>query len=339
MSIYIRCILFILAVLSVSAIFYYDLDSTDIKEFPGLLIDQCPLPNGQVEHNKLVKVPDNLLYRHKLSALQNIQSFQLSSGRLIPKLIFQTNKREEVPERMYEAMKSWMINNPEYQYFYFSDRDAEQFIKTNFDERTYSAYKMIHAGAYKADFFRLCVLLKYGGVYIDSSHITMPHLPSLDEIIHPSDSIVLVHDTPAKFLAKCNGIYNAFMAASPNHPVIQTILNDIIVRLYTCDYGSGSLDVTGPCGIGVTLGNLLGPEVVINYNTIYKRPNIFDGNLRMYKSRHVFKCEVTTVESENGKILWYCHYPGYSLDRLFYHGQGQAYAVLYHENKAFTCTK
>ena len=313
-----------------------DVDLRDIYLLPSVFLSPCPLSDmdlDESENKKLVRIPSNLMYNGQYKPAITAVS---DDNRLIPRIIFQTNKSSDVPYRMFNAMKSWMDNNPNYQYFYFDDGDIDNFIKSNYNHRTYIAYTLIRAGAYRADFFRLCVILKYGGVYIDSSHFTMEDLPNLDTIIKPTDSIVLVHDTPAKIIAKCNGIYNAFIAATPNHPIIKKVLDDIVERLYVCDYGNSQLYTTGPCGIGKSISEMLSPDALLYHSEVYNRPELFNGTMRTYRLHHGIKCNIRVVLSEKNEVLWYCYYPGYHSDRSWYHDSSN-YTARYREGTAFIC--
>ena len=100
----------------------------------------------------------------------------------IPKIIWQTMKRNFVPKIMKEYSDSWIEQNPEYEYRFFDDNDVDQFIAKEFPEYI-SAYRKIKYGAVKADLWRYLIIYKYGGVYAD---IDCRCIVSLRKWIQPS---------------------------------------------------------------------------------------------------------------------------------------------------------
>ena len=64
-------------------------------------------------------------------------------------------------------MSSWWTQNPEYEYTFFNDSAAANFVRDygSADERR--AYRSLRVGAQRADLFRLLYLREMGGVYAD----------------------------------------------------------------------------------------------------------------------------------------------------------------------------
>ena len=60
------------------------------------------------------------------------------------------------------------INNKDWKFKVFDDNDCDTFI-ASLSNNTYKIiYYQLIPGAYKADFIRLLLLYKYGGVYLDA---------------------------------------------------------------------------------------------------------------------------------------------------------------------------
>jgi mannosyltransferase OCH1-like enzyme len=100
--------------------------------------------------------------------------YLLSSHNYIPKNIFQTHKSMEYIETKPEilnAVNSWKKYDGEFKYQFYNDSQAEQFIKDNFDDDTYTAYKKLPIPVMKADLWRYCIIYKYGGIYADTDTI------------------------------------------------------------------------------------------------------------------------------------------------------------------------
>ena len=66
--------------------------------------------------------------------------------------------------------------SPGYQISLFDDYDCREFIKNNFDKTILYCYDMLLPGAYRADFWRYCVLYKNGGIYVDAGLKLMVNL-------------------------------------------------------------------------------------------------------------------------------------------------------------------
>lgn len=88
--------------------------------------------------------------------------------RLIPRLIHQTFSevltKKEYPN-MSRLQESWRKSGWEYKFY--TDEQAAAFIRAHFPPEVLEAYHALIPGALKADLFRYCVLLIYGGVYAD----------------------------------------------------------------------------------------------------------------------------------------------------------------------------
>ena len=91
----------------------------------------------------------------------------------IPKVIYQTYKDKNVPPIVKER---WMKLNPEYQYHLYDDRDCYQFLLDYYDKEHADFFKyQIKDGPIKSDFWRVCILYQFGGIYADIDIV--PHVP------------------------------------------------------------------------------------------------------------------------------------------------------------------
>lgn len=112
--------------------------------------------------------------------------------KLIPRIIWMavSNKSDPLPDHINNLFKrnaGWLIK-------VVGNSEKDQFINTVFNgTKTQWAYNIINPalGAAKADLWRYAILWCYGGFYIDyDSDIR----DNLDEIIQPTDSIILAQD-------------------------------------------------------------------------------------------------------------------------------------------------
>ena len=63
-----------------------------------------------------------------------------------------------------DILLKWKTLNPNYDIIYFSDSDVEEFFK---ETPYFNVYKKMKNGVAIADFFRICYINKYGGIWFD----------------------------------------------------------------------------------------------------------------------------------------------------------------------------
>ena len=154
----------------------------------------------------------------------------------IPPNIFQTWKEGEMTEEMLTAQNTFKSQKG-YSYTFMNDQECHKFLLNEFGQDYANAYALLVPGAYRADFWRYCIIYKYGGVYAD---VKTTLFRDLDEILRPQDELVLVRDVPGHCLL------NGFMACRPGHPVIKGAIDLCLERISRRDYGTSPLDLTGP---------------------------------------------------------------------------------------------
>jgi hypothetical protein len=154
----------------------------------------------------------------------------------IPALIFQTWKDGPKTEEMTKAIKSFQ-DQPGYTHICWNDVECRNFLFNIYGERYAKAYVSLVPGAYRADFWRYCMLYKFGGIYVDAKTSC---LRPLDEIIRPDDELIVVRDLPKSCLL------NGFIACRPGHPLLEIVIERVLQNIENRSYGSSPLDITGP---------------------------------------------------------------------------------------------
>jgi mannosyltransferase OCH1-like enzyme len=94
--------------------------------------------------------------------------YRRDPSRLIPRIIHQTWFEAVTPTKypnMSRLIQSWSSSGWDYRFY--DDGTAAEFISQHFPPQVREAYDALLPGAFKADLFRYCVLLIYGGVYAD----------------------------------------------------------------------------------------------------------------------------------------------------------------------------
>jgi len=168
----------------------------------------------------------NITYETFIPLNKNVPSKKASKNIKIPKKIWQTHKTNDLPESSYKNIKKIIKKNPEFEYNFFTNEDCYNYMKNNFDNRVLQAYDKINPGAGKADIWRLAVILKEGGIYIDVDKILKDNSKSFIEILEEDDEFVhgriwhiWGYDAPST---------NATICAVPNHPVIKMTFDSVI---------------------------------------------------------------------------------------------------------------
>ena len=135
---------------------------------------------------------------------------------MIPKIIHQTWKTSEIPERWKLAVNSCKKKYNDYQYILWTDEMMEKFVKTEYPDffNVYDSYK---ENIQRCDAFRYLVLYKYGGVYIDMDIICKKNFDNL-----LSYDLVL-----AKSSNMNNFFTNSFFMSTPNNPFMKFCIDNL----------------------------------------------------------------------------------------------------------------
>ncbi|MCZ6666977.1 MAG: glycosyltransferase [Gammaproteobacteria bacterium] len=179
---------------------------------------------------------------------------------LIPRVIVQTFRTAAVGRPIFSAVTRWQEMNPEFDYYFFDDDAARGFVEEHFPAEVLQAFDALVPGAFRADLWRCCYLVKNGGVYVD---IRMEPLLALRTILDLAasnpPSFVTARDMPQ--VIGDGFIYNAFIAAAPGHPFLVAALERALVSISNQDYGRNSLDITGPGCLGAAANDQLGRPI------------------------------------------------------------------------------
>ncbi|MSN96546.1 glycosyl transferase [Campylobacter sp. FMV-PI01] len=153
----------------------------------------------------------------------------------IPNTIWQINYTYEVSLPVYINFKFNRLLSKKWNYRHFSNDDATEFIKKNSDEETFRLYNLLNDGAAKADFFRMFVLYKFGGVYLD---IDATFCLPLDKLIKSDDDEL--------FLMTKHRFSNYFVASAPGNLYIKRTLDLILENIKNRYIKDGVYNLTGP---------------------------------------------------------------------------------------------
>ncbi len=245
-----------------------------------------------------------------------------TSHSVIPLNIFQTWHTKELPPRMKKNIEKLKKTNPSFTHYLYDIEESRNFIKDNFDASVLAAYDKIVPPAYKSDLWRLCILYKKGGIYLDVKLCCAPDF-DLSELVDKEyfvldrpyvgknftlqNELDLVNQKdyyknmynkidPLLWENKKIGIYNALIVAKPGNKFLLDCINHIIKNANNDYYGFSSLSITGP--------QLLGD--------IY-----FDNDYTKIDSMDLFNSsDCTYIFNRHKKIM--THYPEYRAEQKMY---------------------
>lgn len=161
---------------------------------------------------------------------------------LIPRIIWQTNYTNRVSLPMYLNYLFNRLMSLSYEYRYVSTEARLAYIESNMSEEISSAFKMLTDGAAQADLWRLLVLNREGGIYMDiDAHLVWP----LSKIIKPEDKEI--------FLLTKQHYTNYFIASQPNNPILQEAINIVVGNIQNKNTHGGVYNLTGPNALNTAL--------------------------------------------------------------------------------------
>jgi mannosyltransferase OCH1-like enzyme len=130
----------------------------------------------------------------------------------IPKIIHQIWLGGNVPEKYEKFMQSWKFYNPDYKYKLWTDKDVNDIFITK-----RSILEACPNQGMKSDLLRYEILKQYGGVYIDVDF----------ECIRPLDDLLNLKFFCGLGYGDVFVLYIGIIASIPNHPIIQTCIDDL----------------------------------------------------------------------------------------------------------------
>ena len=160
----------------------------------------------------------------------------------IPKIIWQTNYSNRVTLPVY---CNYLVNrflSRGYEYRYISTEERSRFLQQYADAETFQAYSQLTDGAAQADFWRVFVLEKFGGVYLD---IDAQLICPLSLAIAPNDREILIY--------RKTEFTNYFIATQPNNPLLRETLRVIVDNIQQRKIHLGVFNMTGPGALVVAM--------------------------------------------------------------------------------------
>jgi mannosyltransferase OCH1-like enzyme len=140
----------------------------------------------------------------------------------IPKTIYFCNKL--ICEQTLHYANVWKRMNPEYEIRVYDNAMCAEFLRDHYGELHRAIFDYVRDGPIKADFWRVCILYKYGGVYSDIDN--QPLVPFADFVEPDIDFL-----TCSSYMGGMNFNPNLIMADKES-PILKNCI-DWYVKKYT----------------------------------------------------------------------------------------------------------
>ncbi|QOR39024.1 glycosyl transferase [Billgrantia diversa] len=153
----------------------------------------------------------------------------------VPRILWQTNFTDKVTLPVYLNYLFNRLMAPGFEYRFMVTEARAAFIRENYSPEIFEAYSRLQVGAAQADFWRVLVLQKHGGVYMDiDAHAVWP----LARIVRPKLEALFV-------TARKGDISNYFIASRPEYPHMVSIAKAILANIEKTTE-KGVFQLTGP---------------------------------------------------------------------------------------------
>lgn len=177
----------------------------------------------------------------------------------IPRTVWLTNFSGRVTLPVYLNYLFNRLMAPSYRFRLMDDRAAAAFIAREYPGRIAGLYRRLQIGAARADLWRLLVLQKSGGVYMDID----AHL------VRPLRSVVSADATDVYLEHKAGVLTNYFLASASGNPRLAAVIEAVLRNIET----RAGDDVAGLTGPGV-LDAVIGPLAV---DRVYYKDTCYQG--------------------------------------------------------------
>lgn len=242
-----------------------------------------------ISRNKIIKeMPKNYFSLQKEKIVSDIPL--INQEKEIPKIIHRTHENNELINLFSDIETQIKKENPEYTIINYTSVDIEEFIKNNYSNRIYKAYKSINPkyGAARADFFRYLVVYLKGGIYLD---IKSYPIKNLDNLLKKAKNRMIVSSDHSIFSFHWQvlfpyGEYSQWSIISPKgHPVMKEIINRVLGNIESGYLQKelykgriGTLCLTGPIMYTNIINN------VKNTDSLYFSSKFYDNYLKKFNS-------------------------------------------------------
>jgi mannosyltransferase OCH1-like enzyme len=171
----------------------------------------------------------------------------------VPRTVWQTNYTNKVHVAVYLNYLFNRLMAPSFEYRFMVTEERREFISNTFGPYVTALYDKLQIGAAQADFWRVLVLQKFGGVYLDiDAHFVWP----ADLLLTPELNELYIE-------IKTGEISNYFIASAPNNPNLTLVIEEI-ARGISAETDTDVYSLTGPGAFNRVLKK---PKIPTSYYT------------------------------------------------------------------------
>jgi mannosyltransferase OCH1-like enzyme len=162
---------------------------------------------------------------------------------MIPKIIHQTWKTDQVPSEWTAFAESWKQHHPDWQYRLWTNADGAEFVEQFYPQfkDTYWSYQY---DIQRADAIRYLIIYHYGGVYADLDFECLQSFESLC-----NNHKLLIGFEPkghAQFQPRQEVLCNAIFGSQPHSQFLKTVIEFLIADVTPTLVHEDVLKTTGP---------------------------------------------------------------------------------------------
>jgi mannosyltransferase OCH1-like enzyme len=133
--------------------------------------------------------------------------------RNIPKVLYLTYKTKDIPPSVINKFKEVY---PNYEIKIYDNNDCIDFLSKEYGQEYVDIFNFIKDGPIKADFWRVCILYKYGGIYSD---VDIVPIINIEEILE-SDTTFLTCVSKKK-----DNTNPHFIVSIPKHKILKLCID------------------------------------------------------------------------------------------------------------------
>ena len=148
-----------------------------------------------------------LLFKDTLFKKESFKNYN------IPKVIYLTYKTKDIPTSVIDKFKEVYSD---YEIKIYDNYDCIEFLNKEFGQEYVDIFNYIKDGPIKADFWRICILYKYGGIYSD---IDIIPIVNIQKILLPDTTFLTCVS------ASNNNINPHFIVSESNHFLLKKCID------------------------------------------------------------------------------------------------------------------
>lgn len=183
-----------------------------------IIILTCIILAKIIENDMRKKIENDI--KNVIHKEENIVLPSVKEKKNVPKNIFQTHRsRDLVPNYYINNLRKL---NPDWDYHFYDNNRCINFLKKEFGQIFVDKFNSFKSGAHKSDLWRLCILYKYGGCYIDAD---MEMIIPLNHILEYCKQDLIIPQTRKLRIKRP---FNAFIICKPGNKLIGECLKKIM---------------------------------------------------------------------------------------------------------------